>query len=128
MLDLDWDEPSASSPIVTENPQSNPMSDLLSIGGGDNSSNNNSAADINAPKSNVDDILSLFNAPSQSQQQQPQQQNALMMAGDLFGSTSPAPTLPSQPQPQSPLSSTTLSPSSPAQQQQTKHDPFADLL
>ncbi|KAI7847935.1 adaptin N terminal region-domain-containing protein [Circinella umbellata] len=131
LLDLDWDEPSASSPIVTENPQSNPMSDLLSIGGGDSNSNsnNNNTINNNAPKSNVDDILSLFNAPSQpQQQQQPQQQNALMMAGDLFGSTSPAPTLPSQTQ--SPLSSTTLSPSSPAQQQQQQqqHDPFADLL
>ncbi|KAI9270566.1 adaptin N terminal region-domain-containing protein [Phascolomyces articulosus] len=128
LLDLDWDEPSASSPIVTDSPHNNPMSDLLSIGGGGDSSSSNTMNN-NAPKSNVDDILSLFNAPSQQQQQAaPQPQNALMMAGDLFGSSSPAPTLPSQQQ-QSPLSSA-LSPSPPVQQQQeqAKHDPFADLL
>lgn len=123
LLDLDWDEPAASSPTVAESPRSptggsfggNPLGDLLSL---DTAGSNNSPADARAqaPKSNVDDILQLFNAPSTAA---PTQKTDLFATNDFFGSSSPAPVNPQQPSHQQ------------QQQQQLSQatkDPFADLL
>lgn len=118
LLDLDWDEP-AASPTAAESTQSiTAMDDLLSLGA--NGGNDSTSPTPAAPKNNVDDILSLFNAPSSTMQQQsplPQQQQQqanTLLTDDLFGSSSP------------------VASSAPQQQQQQQStaskDPFADLF
>lgn len=130
LLDLDWDAPAETpvSPIMSDpqQQQGGSFSDLLSIGGGEAQANAPGAAKANTNGS-IDDIMNLFNTPSnsgmQQQQsfaspQQPQQPSNNLMndfTSDLFGS------------------SMTQSPIQQQQQQQqqpsnTAKDPFADLF
>ncbi|RCH88656.1 beta-adaptin, partial [Rhizopus stolonifer] len=109
LLDLDWDEPSAEtpvSPIMTETQGHSSLQDLLSISHGPE-------AQANLPSNgNIDDIMNLFNSTptfgtQNSSSPQPMAMNNIQ---DLLGNTS-------SPQPQQP-------------QQQTapSKDPFADLF
>ncbi|KAI7890496.1 adaptin N terminal region-domain-containing protein [Mucor mucedo] len=122
LLDLDWDAPTETpaSPIMAEHQQQGSFSDLLSVGNTESKASPSPRPNNN---NNIDDIMNLFNAPSNPgvqtyvsspQQQQHQQQNLMNdFTNDLFGS---APT------------------QSPVQQQSTPskntstNDPFADLF
>ncbi|KAG2210778.1 hypothetical protein INT46_006848 [Mucor plumbeus] len=114
LLDLDWDEPSAEtpvSPILQNNAPGNSFNDLLSLGGGQSES---AAALTSSSNNNMDDIMNLFNSassPPQQQQQQQQYQSPMNdFTNDLFGESSPQ---------QAKQTTTTT--------QQSK-DPFADLF
>lgn len=119
MLDLDWDEPSAEtpvSPILQNNAPGSSFNDLLSLGGGGGGSSTQAAP---APASNnMDDIMNLFNSPTSPpppQQQQQQYQSPMMndFTSDLFGESSLQPA----------QSSTTTNTTQPVAK-----DPFADLF
>lgn len=156
LLDLDWDEAPAS-PTVAESPRSpvsggagssgagSTMADLLSLGGPSGGPSQAPPSNDGGKKNDVNDIMSLFNAPSMQQpqfqaspsfqsqqpafQQSPSFQQSPTVAnnggfgGDLFdalGGGSPAPATPSPP--------IQAQPQQPQQQNQPAKDPFADLL
>ncbi|KAG1093071.1 hypothetical protein G6F42_019040 [Rhizopus arrhizus] len=120
LLDLDWDEPSAEtpvSPILQNNAPGSSFNDLLSLGGGGSGGSSTQAAPAPA-SNNMDDIMNLFNSPTSPppQQQQQQQYQSPMMndfTSDLFGESSPQPA----------QSSTTTNTTQPVAK-----DPFADLF
>lgn len=116
LLDLDWDEPSAEtpvSPILQTNAPGSSFNDLLSLGGGGSSQ----AAPAPAGN-NMDDIMNLFNSPTSPPPQQHQQQYQSPMmndfTSDLFGDATPQP----------PASNNNSS----SNTQQAAKDPFADLF
>lgn len=120
LLDLDWDEPSAEtpvSPILQSNAPGNTFNDLLSLGGGGGDGSSSSQAAVAAPASNnMDDIMNLFNSPASPPppQQQQQYQSPMMndFTSDLFGDSTP--------QPAQPTTTNTAT--------QAPKDPFADLF
>ncbi|ORX54968.1 Adaptor protein complex beta subunit [Hesseltinella vesiculosa] len=147
LLDLDWDEPSASTPINEPSATSSSLGDLMSLDAG-NAAPSPPPSSTLSPTQSLTDIMNLYNQPSaspsntfagmgnpmQPQPQQPVQPVAVSSSmNDLFdfnmSTTSTAHSGLQQSSPLSPsLISTTQPLSTSANSKPAKEDPFAGLF